>query len=118
MTRAPAQRQARARRRAGDIAALRAACARAVRDPTRIEAVVLFGSLARGNFDGFSDADIAVIGDRAAFDTAVFSGLERSVDVVAIDPARWHATIASTDALSSSDTMMAAIRAEGLPLWP
>ncbi|WP_092787107.1 nucleotidyltransferase domain-containing protein [Rhodospira trueperi] len=41
--------------------ALRAACARAVRDPARIEAVVLFGSLARGDFDGLSDADLAVI---------------------------------------------------------
>lgn len=118
MTRSPALRRARQRRRARDIAALRAACARAVRDPARIEAVMLFGSLARDDHDGFSDADIIVIGERSAFDTSVFADVDRPVDVIAIDPTRWHAPTSSHGSPTPTDRMMAAIRADALPLWP
>ncbi|WP_299438315.1 nucleotidyltransferase family protein [uncultured Rhodospira sp.] len=112
MSRPPDMQRVRDRVRHEVIAALRTACARAVRDPARIEAVMLFGSLARGDFDGLSDADIAVIGDRQAFDSGVFSAFDRPVDVVAVAPARWR----SAD-LAAGD-MVADIRAEAIPLWP
>lgn len=113
MTRAPILQQARARMREATIAALRTACARAVRDPARIEAVVLFGSLARGDFDGLSDIDVAVIGDRAAFDSAVFLDLDRAVDMVQVAPERWHDPTAA-----ATDDMLSVLRAEAVPLWP
>lgn len=112
MSRPPDVQRIRDRVRLEIIAALRATCARAVRDPARIEAVVLFGSLARGDFDGLSDADLAVIGDRAAFDSGVFAGFDRAVDIVTLPPARWHA------AGGDGDDMVAVIRREAIPVWP
>jgi predicted nucleotidyltransferase len=112
MNRLTPREHARQATRDRDIAALRAACARAVRDPARIQAVVLFGSLARGDFDGLSDADLAVIGDRSAFDSGVFADFDRAVDIVTLAPARWHA--AGGDGVD----MVAVIRREAIPVWP
>ncbi|MQX36257.1 nucleotidyltransferase domain-containing protein [Roseospira navarrensis] len=114
MTRAPALQHARERVRDGLIAALRAACAAAVRDPARIEAVMLVGSVARGDFDGLSDADIVVIGAREAFESGVFADIDRPVDVLVVPPAQWHgAGEADADA-----GMVADLRADAVPLWP
>jgi predicted nucleotidyltransferase len=112
MTGAAARQRVRDGVRDGTLAALRDACRRAVRDPARIERVVLFGSFARGDFDGLSDIDVAVIGARDAFDSGVFTAIDRAVDVVTLTPAQWHA------AGSDDGTMAATIRAEAVPLWP
>lgn len=116
MTRAAAQQRARDRVYAEIMGAVRDACARAVRDPGRIERVVLFGSFARGDFDGLSDIDIAVIGARDAFDSRAFAAIDRPVDVIALPADMWHR--AEADGGGQTDPMIDVIRSEAIPLWP
>ncbi|GAA0597847.1 nucleotidyltransferase domain-containing protein [Caenispirillum bisanense] len=95
---------ARGRRRADLIARLRQRLAE--RPPAGVAAVVLFGSVARNDFDGFSDIDLLVIG-RDSLDRALFDDLGRGVDVLAVPPAQ-----AATPAGAVAEAL-----AEGVVLW-
>lgn len=53
--------------------------------PPGVRAVVLFGSVARNDFDGFSDIDLLVIGPDT-LDRSLFDGLDRGVDVLPVTP--------------------------------
>ena len=96
---------ARARVRDGLIERLRRALA--LRPPADARAVVLFGSLARGDFDGRSDIDLMIVGRRDGLDRAGFLG--RHLDVVVVGP----------DEFAGSDSpVVRAAREEGIRLWP
>ena len=81
MMSSPATR-ARARLREDTITRLRAVLAEhPPADGT--ERVVLFGSLARGDFDGASDADLLVVGGDGTLDTGIWDAVgERDCDVI------------------------------------
>ncbi|MGQ9364685.1 nucleotidyltransferase domain-containing protein [Azospirillum sp. ST 5-10] len=83
----PATAAARRRRREAVIASLRNALA--ARAPQGVREVVLFGSWARGTFDGHSDIDLLVVTDDEAvvFDARGLPGAERT-DVVVVPAAR------------------------------
>lgn len=78
--------------------------------PPQAGRVVLFGSLARGDFDGASDADLLVIGDRLP-DGAIHLAAGREADMLLWSPAPWQAGLASGNPLALS------VRQEGLELW-
>jgi predicted nucleotidyltransferase len=98
----------RAALRAETIAALRAHFA--ARPPTGAERVLLFGSVARGDFDGASDADILVIGDAWPAD-APGAVLGRGVDVIHRTPAQW------SRALAAGNPFAVAVAREGVEVW-
>jgi hypothetical protein len=102
----------RARRRLALIAALREALA-AEPPGAGVERVVLFGSVARGDFDGGSDVDLFVLGDGAVGGPALWHALgHHGCDIVT-----W--TIAEHDrALAAGHPMAQAIAREGVELWP
>ncbi|EKV27129.1 hypothetical protein C882_2058 [Caenispirillum salinarum AK4] len=73
----------------------------------RVERIATFGSVARGDFHGLSDVDLAVIGEGVRpgdLDTAALLPLERPVDVIYLDPAR-------------DPHMMAEIDRDGVTVW-
>jgi predicted nucleotidyltransferase len=77
--------------------------------------VWLFGSLARGDWDGFSDTDLLVVaGDQDEAERAVDQLMEALVgdDVLAIDQERWQAMA------SSPSPHWRAIRAQAIRLHP
>jgi predicted nucleotidyltransferase len=77
--------------------------------------VWLFGSLARGDWDGFSDTDLLVVAaSREEAEQAADQLLKDLVgdDVLAIDDERWQAMA------SSSSPHGRAIRAQALRLYP
>src|SRR3954453_21862779 len=69
----------RAKRREDTIARLRAFLAD--HPPPGAERVILFGSLARGDYDGASDADLMVISGEGSIDTGIWDAAERGVDI-------------------------------------
>ncbi|WP_404383437.1 nucleotidyltransferase family protein [Caenispirillum salinarum] len=74
---------------------------------SRVARMVVFGSVARGDFHGLSDVDLAVIGEGVRpgdLDTAALLPLERPVDVIYLDPAR-------------DPHMMAEIDRDGVTVW-
>ncbi len=103
----PAARH-RAALRERTIAALRTHFA--THPPEAAERVLLFGSLARGDFDGASDADILVIGDHVPLDAPGAVG-ERGVDLLQWTPAQWRKAIASGNPFAE------AIARDGVELW-
>lgn len=98
----------RAALRAETIAALRAHFG--AHPPADAERVLLFGSLARGDFDGASDADILVIGETWPND-APGAVLDRGVDVLQWTPAQW------AKALADRHPFAEAIARDGVELW-
>jgi predicted nucleotidyltransferase len=77
--------------------------------------VWLFGSLARGDWDGFSDTDLLVVaGDQDEAERAADQLMEALVgdDVLAIDQERWQAMA------SSPSPHWRAIRAQAIRLHP
>ena len=77
--------------------------------------VWLFGSLARGDWDGFSDTDLLVVaGDHEAAERAADQLIEALVgdDVLAIDQDRWQAMA------RSPSPHWRAIRAQAIRLYP
>lgn len=99
----------RATLRAETIAALRAHFA--AHPPAGGERVLLFGSLARGDFDGASDADILVIGSAWPAD-APGAVLGRGVDVMHRTPAEW------AQALAACNPFALAVAREAVEVWP
>jgi predicted nucleotidyltransferase len=99
----------RAALRADTIAALRAHFA--AQPPADAERVLLFGSLARGDFDGASDADILVIGSAWPSD-APGAVLGRGVDILHWTPAQW------AKALAEKNPFAEAIARDGVEVWP
>lgn len=103
----PAARH-RARLREATIAALRTHLA--AHPPAATERVILFGSLARGDFDGGSDADLLVVG-AALPDSAIEQAAGRPVDFTLWPPATW------ARAQAEGHPMATAIAREGIELW-
>ena len=102
----PAARH-RAMLRDRSIAALRAGLAGVAPDAR----VLLFGSLARGDFDGASDADLLVISD-ARPDWSLDAALGRAVDMLHWTPAQWQRALADGHPFAQDVTR------EGIILWP
>jgi predicted nucleotidyltransferase len=103
----PAARH-RAALRERTISALRAHFA--AHPPEAAQRVLLFGSLARGDFDGASDADILVIGERFPLD-APDAVLERGVDLLQWTPAQWEKALADRHPFAQD------IARDGVELW-
>jgi hypothetical protein len=103
----PAARH-RAALRAETIARLRAHFAE--HPPEGAARVILFGSLARGDFDGASDADLLILGPRLA-ESAVEQAAGRAVEMLLWSPAQWSAALAAQHPLASE------IAREGVELW-
>lgn len=80
-------------------------------NPPRAARAVLFGSLARGDFDGASDADILVIGE-ALPGSAIHAAAGREVDMLLWTPERWERAIARRN------PFVLDIGREGVELWP
>lgn len=76
------------------------------------ERVVLFGSLARGDFDGASDADLLVIGGDGTLDLGIHDAAGRGCDVIAWTSAQWRS------ALEKGNPMAREIARDGVELWP
>ena len=98
----------RTQRRANAIAGLRAYLAAY---PPDAERVVLFGSLARGDFDGASDADLLVIGGEGRIDTGIWDAAGRDCDVVPLSAAAW------ARGLAGGHPFVLAVAREGVELW-
>jgi len=104
----PAARH-RAALRAETIARLRAHfCAFPPEGATR---VILFGSLARGDFDGASDADLLILGPNLP-DSGVEAAAGRPVEILVWPAAKWAAALAAAHPLAGE------IAREGVELWP
>ncbi len=106
---APLRRRERERR----IAALRQRL-RPILGPNDCS-VWLFGSLARGDWDGFSDTDLLVVAANQAEAERVADQLIEALlgdDVLAIDQERWQAMA------SSPSPLWRAIRAQAICLHP
>ena len=74
-----------------------------------VEAIVLFGSLARGDFDGGSDIALMAVGRRDGVDRTGLLGLGRHVDIVLVSPEQFR---------RSTSPVVRAAREEGIRLWP
>lgn len=77
--------------------------------------VYLFGSLARGDWDGFSDTDLLVVAASRELAEQAAERLERARlgdDVLALDQGRWQAMD------QSPSPHWRAIRAQALRLYP
>ena len=77
--------------------------------------VWLFGSLARGDWDGFSDVDLLVVADNQEAAEGVADQLAEALvgdDVLAIDHDRWQAMA------RSPSPHWRAIRAQAIRLYP
>jgi len=77
--------------------------------------VLLFGSLAQGDWDGFSDVDLLAVAPteaqaRELADALLATGL--GDDVIALSETRWR------QLQSSGDPYWSAIRSDALPLEP
>jgi predicted nucleotidyltransferase len=102
---------ARAEKRRTLIASLRHRLNAARPTPT---AVVLFGSIARGNFDGRSDIDLVVIGEASGAHEALVD-IARPIDLVPIPVTNWQRRLAD------NDRFVTGVRQEGVLLvgtWP
>jgi predicted nucleotidyltransferase len=110
MMSSPATR-ARARLREDTIARLRAVLAEhPPLDGT--ERVILFGSLARGDFDGASDADLLVVGGDGTLDASIWDAVgERDCDIIPWTREAW------AHALAGGHPFAADISREGVELW-
>ena len=102
----PADRR-RAASRDRIIAGLRSHFASA---PPTASRVLLFGSIARGDFDAASDADILVLGP-APPDEGLCRAAGRDVDVVAWETESWR------QALSDGHPFALAVEADAVELW-
>ena len=71
--------------------------------------MILFGSLARGDFDGASDADLLVIGEAGDIDPGVHAAIGRACDIIAWTPAEW--------ADAAGHPLAERIRTEGVEVW-
>ncbi|WP_035692893.1 nucleotidyltransferase domain-containing protein [Azospirillum halopraeferens] len=102
---------ARARRREAVVASLREALAH--RRPAGVREVVLFGSWARGTFDGRSDIDLLVVtdDDGIAFDVRGLPDAER-IDAVVIPAARLAGFLAN------GHTFYRTAVADGVRIYP
>jgi predicted nucleotidyltransferase len=98
----------RAALRAETIEALRAHLSR--HPPLDADRVILFGSLARGDFDGASDADVMVIG-RALPDDGLHATTERGLDILMWTPEQW------SKALADGNPFALEIERDGIDLW-
>ncbi len=77
-------------------------------------AVVLFGSIARGDFDGRSDIDLVVIEEASGVHEALVD-IARPIDLVPIPVTNWQRRLAD------SDRFVTGVRQEGVLLagtWP
>jgi predicted nucleotidyltransferase len=101
----------RARLRADTIARLAARLA--ARPPAHgTERVVLFGSLARGDFDVASDVDLLVVGGDGVLDGRLDQAAGRPCDIVLWTTGQWRA------ALERGHPMALEIARDGVELWP
>lgn len=98
----------RARLRDATIAALRAHLT--AHPPAAAARVVLFGSVARGDFDGASDLDVLVIGEHPP-GSALHAVVDRAVEVLLWPPGRLEAALAARNPFAE------ALRREGVELW-
>jgi predicted nucleotidyltransferase len=103
----PAARH-RAALRENTIAPLRAHFAE--HPPRGAARVMVFGSLARGDFDGASDADLLILG-RSSPDSAVEAAVGRAVEMFLWSPARWEPALAAAHPLATE------VAREGLEIW-
>ena len=99
----------RTRRRTESIARMREFLA--AHPPPGAERVILFGSLARGDFDGASDADLLVIGGEGRIDTGIWDAAGRDCDVVPLSAAAW------ARGLAGGHPFVLAVAREGVELW-
>jgi predicted nucleotidyltransferase len=82
----------------------------AAHPPAGAERVILFGSVARGDFDGASDLDLLVVGTTRP-EPSVHDAAERAVEVLLWPPAQWARAVAG------DNPFMNALRREGVELW-
>ena len=99
----------RAQRRESTIARLREFLA--AHPPDGAERVILFGSLARGDFDGASDADLLLVGGDGWIDSGVFQAAGRNCDIIPI------AAEALRQGLAEGHPFAVGVAREGVELW-
>jgi Nucleotidyltransferase domain len=99
----------RSQRRADSIARMRAFLA--AHPPPGAERVILFGSLARGDFDGASDADLLVIGGEGRIDTGIWDAAGRDCDIIPWTREAW------ARGLANGHPFALAVAREGVELW-
>lgn len=78
--------------------------------PTGAVRVILFGSLARGDFDAASDADLLLVG-RSRLDDGIHRAAGRDVDVVTWGEDEWGR------AVSEGHPLAREIARDGVELW-
>ncbi len=101
--------RARTRLREETIARLRAFLAD--HPPPGAERVVLFGSFARGDHDGASDADLMLVGGEGTIDTGIWEAADRDVDIIPWKAADW------ARARAQGNPFVLTILREGIELW-
>ena len=102
--------QVRSRVREDTIARLRAFLADHP-PPDGTERVILFGSLARGDFDGASDADLLVVGGDGTLHTGVWDAAGRDCDIIPWTREAW------AKARAQGHPFVATVLREGVELW-
>lgn len=101
----------RARRRAALIAALRGALAAEPPAPG-VQRVVLFGSVARGDFDGGSDVDLFVLGEGEVGSPALWRALgHHGCDIITWSAAEYARPLAAGHPTARD------LAREGVELW-
>jgi predicted nucleotidyltransferase len=78
--------------------------------PPEAERVILFGSLARGDFDGASDADVLILG-AALLDPSVHAAAGRGVDMIVRSPEQWRR------AVEERHPFAVEVEEQGVELW-
>lgn len=99
--------QHRARRREEIISRMRRHLAE---HPPAADRVILFGSLARGDWDGASDADLLVIGG-GILDSGIITAAGRECDMLAWSQAEWES------ARRDAHPLAIAAERDGVELW-
>lgn len=78
--------------------------------PPEAERVILFGSLARGDFDGASDADLLIIGG-GLLDSTVFDAAGCDVNMICGSADEWRRAVASGNPFAKD------VMEHGVVLW-
>lgn len=85
--------------------------------PPGAERVILFGSFARGDHDGASDADLMLIGGEGIIDAGIWEAADRDLDIIPWKAADWARARARARARAQGHPFVLTILREGIELW-